>query len=486
MTLELTGLDLTIADVVAVARHDEPVAFAPDAVARMRSAREVVERALASGAEVYGVSTGVGVLKRDRMPSDAAGLSNFNRRMIEMHRTGQGPNVPREVVRATMLRLANHFALGTPGVRPELAELVVVALNAGVTPPVRSFGSVGQSDLMAMADLAHGLLVDAEGGSGFALAPGEALALVNNNSLSAGWAALGVTDAANLLTAMETAGALSLEGFAANLSSLHAAIGDVRPYPGLRTSLATLRTLLDGSPLWEPGAARNLQDPLTFRNLPQLQGAARDALTYAREQLAVELNASQGNPIVVLDEDRVISVGNFEIVPLAAALDLLRIALAPALTSSGERVVKLLETPWSGLPTGLTNGGPGDAGLGYLGIAVQSIVTEARLLAQPVSFEMASTAHAEGIEDRTTMAPLAARRLSEMVALGERVAAIELVVAAQAADLRGPSLGTGTGAARDTLRATIRFTDAMELVPQDLQPVVDMVAAGAFSGLPPA
>ena len=140
---------------------------------------------------------------------------------------------------------------------------------------------------------------------------------------------------------------------------------------------------------------------------------------------------------MLADEDRVISVANFEVVPLAAALDLLRIALAPALTSAGERIVKLLETPWSGLPTGLVvRAGVGDAGLGYLGIAAQSIVAEARLLAQPVSFELASSAHAEGIEDRATMAPLAARRVAEMVALGRRVVAIELVVAAQAADLR--------------------------------------------------
>jgi len=483
VTVLLTGRDLTAEEVVRVARHDEPVALAPDAVARMRVARDVVERALASGDEVYGLSTGLGVLKRDRVPGEADALAGFNRRLIGMHRTGQGAEAPSDVVRAAMVRMANHFALGTTGVRPELAAVVVEALNAGMTPPVRLLGSVGQADLMLMADLAHGILEH----FGFALAPGEALALLNNNALSTGWAALAITDAGRLLDAMETAGALSLEAFAANLTMLHPAVGDLRPYPGVRTSLARLRALLEGSPLWLPGAARNLQDPLTFRNLPLVQGAAHDGLGFAQRQLAVELNASQGNPIVLVDEDRVISVANFEVVPLAAALDVVRIALAPALTSAGERIVKLLETPWSGLPTGLAaREGVGDAGLAYLGIAVQSVVAEARLLAQPVSFEMASSSHAEGIEDRATMAPLAARRLAETVALGERVVAIELVVAAQAAELRGAALGRGTAAARDAVRAVIPFVGAGDLVHQDLGAVVEAVGAGVFGSPDPA
>jgi histidine ammonia-lyase len=208
-------------------------------------------------------------------------------------------------------------------------------------------------------------------------------------------------------------------------------------------------------------------------------------LTFAEDRLGIELNASQGNPIVVTDEDRVVSVANFEVAPLAQALDLVRIALAPALTSAGERVVKLLERPWSGLPTGLVDAsvaGSGDAGLGYLGIAVQSIVVEARLLAQPVSFEMASSAHAEGIEDRATMAPLAARRLEEMVALGERAVAIELVVGAQATDVRGLALGGGTTHARARLREAVPFLGAGDLVAPDLEPVVDVVRTGLAAG----
>jgi histidine ammonia-lyase len=297
---------------------------------------------------------------------------------------------------------------------------------------VHAIGSVGQADLAPLAEIAVALL------DGIELEPGEGTALLDNNAFSTAWAALAIADTAALLDALDVAGAVSLEGFAANPTLLHPAIGRVRPYPGVRATIARFAELLDGSAIHEPGVPRNLQDPLSFRNLPQMHGAVRDALAHVDAVLAIELNASQGNPIVVPEEDRVVSVANFEIVPLAAVLDYLRIVLASALGVASERVVKSLYTPWSGLPTGLVpDGGTAHAGLTYLSLAAQSLAVEARLLAAPVSFELASTAHAEGIEDRTTMAPLAARRLAEMVEIGASIAAIELAVGAQGIELRG-------------------------------------------------
>ena len=173
---------------------------------------------------------------------------------------------------------------------------------------------------------------------------------------------------------MDVAGALSLEAQAARPTLLHPAIGEVRPYPGLRRTLARLAVLLDGSALFDPATPRHLQDPLTFRNLPQIQGACRDVFDHVDAQLAIELNASQGNPIVVPDEGTVISVANFEILPLAVALDYLRLVLATALGAASERTVKLLEASWSGLPTGLTPADdPSDPGLAYWGIVSQSL-----------------------------------------------------------------------------------------------------------------
>jgi histidine ammonia-lyase len=474
VTVVLTGRDLRRDDVVRVSRGDESVSLQPDAIAHMAANRAIVEERLAAGDAVYGLTTAVGVLKR--VDVKAAAAAAYSNRMLRQHLIGQGEPLPRDQVRAAMLRLANGFAAGHPGVRPALAERLVTALNAGETPRVRSLGSVGMADLAQNADLAVALFGDAE------LEPGEGLALLGHNSVSTGAAALAIADAAGLLDALDAAGALSLEAMAVNPAMLHGSIGDARPYPGLRTTLATLARLLAGSAIHGPGAARHLQDPLTFRDLPQVHGACRDALDHVDAQLAIELNASQGNPIVVPSERRVLSVANFEILPLTAALDYLRILLASVLGSSGERSVKQLETPWSGLPTGLsTNPDPADPGLSYLGIAVQSIALEGRLLAAPVSFELVSTSHAEGIEDRTSAAPLAARRLAEQIALGVRVAAIELTVAAQAADLRRVDpRGAGTGRIAAIVRDTVPFLAAGDLVP-DVEPLARAIAAGAFA-----
>jgi histidine ammonia-lyase len=189
------------------------------------------------------------------------------------------------------------------------------------------------------------------------------------------------------------------------------------------------------------------------------------------------LNAASWNPLVVVSEERIVSVSNLDPVALVASLDFLRIVLATAITTANERLMKLLQGPFTGLTDGLA--GERDIyedGLAELGNSGHAMTVEARLLAQPVSFELASTTQAEGIEDRATMAPLGARRLAEMVELGERVVAIELVVAAQAVDLRdGHRLGRGTQAAYERVREIVPFTEAGATLPSDLEPVRELV-----------
>ena len=475
MATVITGHDLTRDDMLRVARGGQRVALDPAALDRMAVARAIVEERLAAGEPIYGGSTGLGVLKRAGLAPDVAG--SFSTRVIRQHLVAQGDDAPAELVRATMLRLANGLAGGFPGVRPILAERLVDALNDGTTPRIRMLGSVGQSDLGQMADLAIGLF------DGVELLAGEGLALVSSNAFSAAAAALAVSDGAALLRSMDVAGAMSLEGLGANPGAFDPAIAGTRPYPGLRASLDRLGRLLEGSAIKLPGTARSLQDPLSFRNLPQVLGACRDALAHVDAQLEIELNASQGNPIVLVDERRVVSAANFEILPLAAALDYLRIVFASALGTAAERSVKLLETPWSGLPTGLaTSGDPTDPGLSYLGIAAQSIAGEARLLAAPVSFELVSTAHAEGIEDRTSLAPLSARRLADMAALGASIVAIELAVATQAIELRTPAArGVGTGGTAVMVRRHVPSLGPGATVP-DLEALTVAVRNGAFAG----
>jgi histidine ammonia-lyase len=480
MTIMLSGSDLTVTDVIAAARHGQTVTLAPEAIAAMREARAVVEDALNQGMPVYGLTTGVG--ERKSFLLDPAERKRFNRRLVLNHRIAQGDAAPADVVRGAMVCLANSYAKGVTGVRPELAEMIVSLLNEGFAPPVRRLGSIGQGDLGPMADLAYGLITR----SGFEVAENEGLALVSSNAFTTAWACIAVADADRLMSVFDVAAALDLEAFGANLTSLHPVIEQTRPFPGLAATLHTLRTHLAGSYLWDPEAARFLQDPLTFRDIPHIHGAARDALTYVKAILQVELNSSQSNPVVVTAERRIVSVGNFDIGPLAAALDFARIALAPVVTSANERMVKLLQAPFSGLSAGLaaTPATPDDA-LAELATSGQAITVEARTLAYPVSYELASSVKGDGIEDRATMAPLSARRLADMIALCARVAAIELVVAAQAIDLRalgsgnGPGeLGRGTGRAYRMIRALVPFTQADDTFPADLEPVIDLVSRG--------
>ena len=492
MTITLNGSDLTVTQVIAAARHGETVALAPEAIAAMRRSRAIVQDVLAGGEPVYGLTTGVG--ERKAYLLDPAARQRFNHRLVLNHRIAQGDAAPADVVRGAMLCLANSYATGVTGVRPELAEMIVTLLNEGFAPPVRRLGSIGQGDLGPMADLAHGLITR----SGFEVAENEGLALVSSNAFTTAWACLATADAEALLAVFDVAGALDLEAFGANVTCLHPVIEQIRPFPGLAATLHQLRLLLAGSYLWQPGAARFLQDPLTFRCLPQIHGAARDALGYVMSILQIELNSSQSNPVVVPatngpghepgnepgnEQGRIVSVGNFDIGHLAAALDFLRIALAPVVTSANERAVKLLQAPYSGLPAGLAAGaGSPDDALAELAVAGQAITVEARTLAHPVSYELASSVKGEGIEDRATMAPLSARRLADMIALSARVVAIELVVAAQAIDLRAPGqLGLGTGRAYRMIRELVPFTQADGTLPADLEPLVELVTMGTLT-----
>jgi histidine ammonia-lyase len=468
----LTGEGLRIADVVSVARDGRPARLSTEAVERIRQGSEIVRDLIAAGERVYGLTTGVGALRGvDQTPEH---VERYSRLTIQAHCTGHGPPLPDVVVRAAMLHRVNALARGRAMVRPQVAEAYIEALNDGFTPLVHSIGSVGQSDLPAMAEIASGLL-----DRGLRLEPGEALAMLNANSLSVGHGAVALDAARDLLDAFDVVAALSLEGFAGNPSVLHSDVAVARPYRGLGDTIARLRHLLEGSYIWQPDAPRHLQDPLSFRCIPQVHGAARDALEFATGQLEIELNSSGDNPMLVPSEGRLISVGNFDITPVAAAFDFFRISLGQLLTMACERVQKHLAQQFSGIATGLRAVDSPDDVLALIGGGASALAAEARLLAGPVSLDLPTSTIAGGIEDHMTMAPLGARRLAEMVSLGTRLAAVELVAAAQAVDLRdvGP-LGRGTITAHARTRELISFVGPGQAPSNDLDALAEWVGAG--------
>jgi histidine ammonia-lyase len=489
-TVTLTGDDLSIEEVVRIARRGARVEISCEALDRVRRARDVVDRVLERGDLVYGMNTGVGSLSRYRIPFE--NLEQFSVRLVTRHTTHQGADLKTSVVRAMMATRANGMAKGGVGVRAELIQAFLDVLNAGVHPVVRTGGSVGQGDLAEMAEIGQVLIgrgeADFEGrrlpGAEALKAAGlepihlkakEGLALISANGVTMGHGSLVLADVADLLDAFDVTAALSLEAFGGNLSTIHPEATRMRPHPGQSRAAGRLRELLDGSYLWRPGAARNLQDPLSFRCVPQTHGACYDAHAYSRGTMEVEINSASDNPLVLLDDQSIISVSNFDVVALAVAFDLLRVAVAQVVHLANERIQKHLWSQFSGLPTGLA-ARDGDEGLRPLGYTSASLAAEARVLANPVSLDYRGQI-AEGIEDHASMAPLGVRKTEELLFIARRTAALELTVATRAIDMRGnPPLGAGTEIARDIARE-FAATD-----PEERWPDVDGLTQTIDSG----
>ncbi len=482
------GGELTITDVVRAAAEKAEVVLDPSARKRMLASRAVIERALARGERIYGLTTGVGPQKT--VPVSRAEQEQFNRLMILAHCVGHGEAAPAVFVRAAMLVRAEGLALGAAGVRPAVAEALLEALNINAVPTVHLIGSIGQADLAQMAEIARALIgagPDAEllaraSLSPLQLAPREALALISSNAFSVGVAALALVRARTALRALELSAALSFEGFLANVSAIAPAVASMRPHEGIGQTLEHLRELLHDSPLLTGARApRNLQDPLCFRNVPQTHAAAWHALDHATGSVETELRSAADNPAVLTDQELVLAHGNHDITPVAVALDYARLGLAQALTIANERIQKLLDPRFTGLPSGLrARHDLAEDGLAAIGHGSTALTAEARLLAAPVTLEQPTSAAAEGIEDRVSLASVAARRLHEMAGHALRLAAVELVCAAQAVDLRGiaPELGRGTSNGYTGVRALIPFVDAGEAPRDDLQPLVHWLEAG--------
>ncbi|MGH2915956.1 MAG: HAL/PAL/TAL family ammonia-lyase [Solirubrobacteraceae bacterium] len=497
-TVMLSGSGLTVDAVLAVARGRAHVELDPAALVRVRAARDVVERVLASGEAVYGLNTGFGSLSGHRIPIEE--LSAFAFAVVADQVSSYGRPLPTDVVRAMLVSRVNGMLTAGVGVRRELIESLVALLNGGVHPVVRSVGSVGQGDLTEMTDIGKVVIgrgfaeCDGElmrGGEALAraglapieLGPKEAIGLIGSNGVTMGLGSLVLVDAADLLDSMQIAAALSFEAFAANLSVIHPGAARARPHSGLVLAMDRLRELLDGSELWNAGAARNLQDPLSFRCAPQTHGAVYNALSVARGLMEIELNSAADNPLVLVDEGAIVSTGNFDVSSLALAFDYVRLAIAHAVQVSNERVQKLLWHHFSGLPSMLARPDPPTGGLRPLGRWFAALTSEARLHANPVSLDYRGQL-AEGIEDHASMAPLSVRTTSTLVALAHRLVALELIIAAQAVDLRGgpDRLGAGTARAYAVVREYAGTLEDETEWNADIEGLATLVGDGALAG----
>ena len=455
--LELTGEALDLRALRAVARERAPARFGPDVAGRLGADRALVDAAVENGVPTYGVTTGLGAGVTKALSRDE--LAEFSVRTVRGRANAVGPPLPTDAVRAVMAARLNALAHGGSGVQPAVADLLLAMLNAGVHPRIPSTGSVGASDLCLLAHVAQVVMGEGRAEYGGELLPGgqaleraglrrvdlgpkDGLVLCSANSVSAGIGALVLGDAAELFTIAQAVAALSYEGFRANTTPLDPSVQAARPAPGQREAAGGLRALLAGGLLLDPANARRLQDPISLRCVAQVHGALWSALGFVRPALDAEIGGAADNPLVLAEQGRIVSTGNFHTPALALSFDTLALALCHAASLSVARTECLVTGRHSGLPMGLSPRGPGHTGYMALVKTAQALAVEIKQLATPVSTEVFSSA--DGVEDDTTNAPLAARRTGWIVDRLRTVLAVEALVAAQAVDLAAVrTLGVG-------------------------------------------
>jgi len=455
---ELVTLDpqgVSASSVVAVAREGARVEISPEAVAAMERARALVEEAANSPEPVYGVSTGFGLLATTRI--DAERRADLQHALIRSHAAGMGAPVEREVVRAMMLLRARTLCMGLSGSRPAVAAGLVDLLNAGITPVVPEHGSLGASGDLAplahmslvltgegRAQIADGRTVDGDvalresGLSPLRLEMKDGLSLINGTDGMLGMLVLSLADLALLLPSADIAAALSTEGLMGTDRPFAADLQAIRPHPGQIRSAANLRLLLQGSGVLASHrtSPHLVQDPYSIRCAPQVVGAARDTVDFARQVADRELCSAVDNP-VVLPDGRLESTGNFHGEPLAFACDFLSIAAAEVGSISERRVDRLLDPARSaGLPPFLAPEAGVNSGLMIAQYTAAAMVAENRRLANPASVDSIPTSGMQ--EDHVSMGWGAARKLRQVVNNLSRLLAIELLAASRALELRAP------------------------------------------------
>jgi histidine ammonia-lyase len=517
----LTGADLTIADVEAVARHGANAALDVHARERMAEARAVIDALVERGEVVYGVTTGFGDLATTLIPpGDAARLQE---NLLASHAAGVGRPFPREVVRAMLLLRANTLALGHSGCRPLLVDRICAFLALGVHPMVPEQGSVGASgDLAPLAHLALPLVGRGEvelggqvmpalvalrevGLEPLVLEPKEGLALLNGTQLMSALGALLLADADRLVRTASVAAATSVEALLGTEVAFAAPYQLARPHPGQVAVAAELRHLLRDSGLQRAhhGSAHKVQDPYSLRCVPQVHGAVRDALDHLRRVLDIELNSATDNPLVFpaggdVPSDAlatggglVISGGNFHGEPIALALDFAKLALSELGAISERRTALLLDPRLNGgLPAFLSPDPGRNSGLMILQYTAAALASENKVLAHPSSADSIPTSANQ--EDHVSMGAAAARHARTVLAHVEQILAIELVCAAQALELRLGALardaatpGAGVAEALRRIRERVpRLVEDREPGP-DMAAMLALVHAGALADLVP-
>ncbi|OFV82526.1 MAG: phenylalanine ammonia-lyase [Acidobacteria bacterium RBG_13_68_16] len=470
MPVKLDGQHLTIEDVVRVARHGEKVELAPEARERIARCRSVLEKKIVAHEIMYGVNTGIGEFSEVVLSDEQ--VKQFQRYLIYNHAAGIGEPAPIEHVRAAMISRANVHARGYSGCRPEITDTFVELLNKGVTPVVCEKGSVGAcGDLSPMSQLALAMMGEGESfyqgrrmPSAKAMeqagipVPGlqarDGLAAINGSNLITGIGCLILFDAERWIKQAEIAAGMTLEALLANMKPYQSLLHELRGFKGAMTCAANLRRVMDGSDLVTGKLKVKVQDAYSMRSTPQVIGALRDAMAYARVQFEIELNAVADNPIFIAEENRVLTGANFQGSPISLPLDMVGAGLTMVSVLSERRLNRLLNPALSvGLPAFLTKGAGMFSGLMLSQYTADTMIVEQRILSTPSCTQ--SIPAAADQEDFVSMGMNAALKTKQILTNAYGVLAIELIAAAQALDFREFAPGKGTQAAKAAVRKVV-------------------------------
>ncbi|HWM33700.1 MAG TPA: histidine ammonia-lyase [Pseudolysinimonas sp.] len=473
MTVTVGIAAVTIEQIVAVARDGAEVQVSDDALEAVAASRALIERLAGDDVPHYGVSTGFGALATTSIPPERR--QQLQRSLVRSHAASSGPEVEREVVRGTMLLRLSTLATGRTGVRPEVVRQYAALLNAGITPVIGEYGSLGCSgDLaplahIALAAMGEGDVRDAAGapmtGAEALAAAGltpivlqekEGLALINGTDGMLAMLALAITDLRALLDTADLAAAMSVEGLAGTDRVFAADLHALRPHPGQATSAALMRAVLEGSGAIAAHAGTGftrVQDAYSLRCAPQVHGAARDTVDHAALVAGRELASAIDNPVVTLD-GRLESNGNFHGAPVGYVLDFLGIAAADVASMSERRTDRFLDKNRNGGLAPFLADDPGvDSGHMIAQYTQAGIVSELKRLAAPASVDSIPTSAMQ--EDHVSMGWSAARKLRRIIDGLERVLAVELLTAARGIELRGETPAPVSAAVIARMRETI-------------------------------
>lgn len=498
----IDGSSLSIQRLVRVARLKHRVELAEESITRIEKSRSALEQLVREGKTIYGVTTGFGALSNTRITSDQA--SELQANLLRSHACGVGENLPTDVVRGLMLLRLNTLAKGFSGVRLIVAQLIQQFLNEGIHPIIPSRGSVGASgDLAPLSHMALTLI-----GEGFVefrgelspasevlkktgLAPlsvsmKEGLALNNGTQMSTALAALVVHDAENILRIAEVAAAASLEALHGYAQAFDARIHEARPYKGQIDSAHNLRSIISGSHLLKgnvTGENEAPQDAYSLRCAPQVMGAAREAVAFAKRLVEIEMNSATDNPLIFPDGPDVLSGGNFHGQTVGMAMDVTSIALATVANISERRVFRLLDPKLSnGLPSFLVGAKELQglhSGLMALQYVAAALASENKVLAHPATVDTIPTSG--DMEDFVSMSPTAGLKARAILQNVQRVLAIELVCAAQSLDFRGPDkCGRGTRAAYLKIREKVSMVKEDRPLSESIETVTKMISDGSL------